>query len=613
MCAYLSSSEREGLYLLQLDVLEAIAIGKPLAESMDLLCRRVEGLAPELICTVVRVDESGNMHPCASPSMSPVFNAALEGLPIGPHVGSCGTAAFRGEAVEVDDIAIDPLWREYRDVALPLGLASCWSRPIMDRTGRVAATFAVYYHVPRRADQLHLDMIDACVHLVSVAIQHDEAQSTIDRLAFYDQLTGLPNRTLLADRTDLAIATATNGESLAMMHVGLDRFKTINDSLGFAVGNRVLQDVARRLREAVPATDTVCRLGADEFALLLRGVDGAQLADLAERLRNLLAKELKIDGYALSSYASIGISVFPDDGSTFESLLKAAEVAMHQAKESGRNCFRFFKGEMDEAATERLELESAIRHAIGNHQLVLEYQPQIELDTEALYGVEALVRWEHPRWGRVAPERFIPLSEECGLVNDIDAWVLDEACRQLAAWDAEGTPIPAIAVNVSATDFQHGAVPRRVADALARHGLNADRLVLEITETLMMKHSDETQIAFANLRAAGVRIAVDDFGTGYSSLGYLKRFPVTELKLDRSFVSDLEDNRGDQTVATAVIRIGQSLGLAVVAEGVESAAQLEFLRDAGCDVAQGYFFGKPMPADALAAWVNDRSRRTASA
>jgi diguanylate cyclase (GGDEF)-like protein len=398
-----------------------------------------------------------------------------------------------------------------------------------------------------------------------------------------------------------------------MMYVDIDRFKTINDSLGYAVGNHVLQDVARRLREAVPSVDTVCRLGGDEFALLLHGVDGKQSADVADRLRGVLAREFEIDGYALSSYASIGISVFPDDATTFEGLLKAAEVAMHQAKASGRNCFRFFKDEMDAAATERLELESAIRQAIGNGQLALVYQPQIAFGTQALYGVEALVRWQHPRWGCVAPERFIPLAEECGLVNDIDAWVLDEACRQLAAWDAEGTAVPAMAVNVSATDFQHGAVPRRVADALARHGLSADRLVLEITETLMMKHSDETQQTFATLRAAGVRIAVDDFGTGYSSLSYLKRFPVSELKLDRSFVSDLERDPGDQAVSIAVIRVGQSLGLTVVAEGVESAAQLEFLRDAGCDVAQGFFFSEPLPAEALAAWVAGRSRRPANA
>jgi diguanylate cyclase (GGDEF)-like protein len=526
-------------------------------------------------------------------------------MPIGPDVGSCGTAAFRGEGVEVDDIAHDVLWRKYRGLALPLGLAACWSLPVKDRNGRVAATFAVYYHEPKRADQFHLQMIKACVHLVSVAIQHDEARATIDRLAFYDQLTGLPNRTLLADRADVALASARYGESLAIIYVDIDRFKTINDSLGFAIGNRVLREVGHRLRAAVPATDTVCRLGGDEFALLLREPDVLQLADVAAQLRRVLSQQLDIDGYSLSSNASIGISVFPDDARTFEELLKNAEVAMYQAKASGRNCFRFFKGDMNAAATERLELESDIRQAIGT-QLMLVYQPQLSLHTQGLYGVEALVRWNHPRRGLVPPASFIPLAEECGLVNDIDAWVLDEACRQLATWDGEGIHVPAIAVNVSAIDFQHGLVAQRVAEALAWYGLGADRLVLEITETLMMKHSDEAQRTLAALRASGVRIALDDFGTGYSSLSYLKRFPVTELKIDRSFVSDLETDRGDQAVSTAVIRVGQALGLTVVAEGVETAPQLEFLRGAGCDVAQGYFFSKPLSADALAAWIADR-------
>lgn len=592
---------------MQLEVLEAIAVGKPLAEAMDTLCRRVEAQAPGLICTVVRIDDLGVMHPLASPSLPPSFNESLEGVQIGPSVGSCGTAAFRGEPVDVADIATDPLWTGYRDMALPYGLAACWSSPVKDRNGRVAATFAMYYREPRKASEFHRAMVDACVHLVSVAIQHDEARSTIDRLAFYDQLTGLPNRVLLADRADVALAMARDtNEPVALLCIDVDRFKTVNDSLGYTGGNRVLQEVARRLRSAVTNGDTVCRLGGDDFAMLMHGVDGAQAADLADRLRGMFSQPFTIEGYTFSSSASIGISLFPEDANSFDGLLKNAEAAVHQAKESGRNCIRFFKDEMDEAATDRLELENAIRQAVRNRELTLAFQPQISLATQEVTGVEALVRWEHPRWGEMAPDRFIPLAEECGLVNDIDAWVLEEACRQLAAWDELGVDIPTIAVNVSATDFQHGEMPRRLTALLARYGLSGERIVVEITESLVLEHSEKTQRAFTALRAAGVRVSVDDFGTGYSSLSYLNRFPVDELKLDRSFVRDLERGRRDREIATAVIRVGQSLGLSVVAEGVETEAQLEFLRKAGCHVGQGFYFSEPLVADALATWIEAR-------
>jgi diguanylate cyclase (GGDEF)-like protein len=597
--------ERESIHLLQRDVLEAVALGKPLPEAMELLCRRAERLAPDMLCSVLLIND-GRLHTCAAPSLSPDYIAALEGLAIGPKAGSCGAAAWRGEHVEVTDIFTDPLWEDYRDLAALSRVAACWSTPIKDADGAVVATFAIYYREPRGAVGFHRRMVEACVHLCTIAIQNDRAKSKIHHLAYYDQLTGLPNRTLLGDRADVALALAGGkGEHLAVMLLDIDRFKTINDSLGYAVGDRFLQEVARRLRSTVPASDTVCRLGGDEFAILLNEADGTRAADVAEQLLSALYERLEIDGIALPSNASIGISIYPDDASDFDGLLKNAEVAMYHAKEAGRNRFRFFKSEMDEAAVQRLEMEGAIRRAILYKEFVLDFQPQIDLETQGLYGVEALVRWEHPQWGRVAPERFIPLAEECGLINDIDTWVLEETCRQIAAWDHAGVSVPMVAVNVSATDFQQGNIPRRVTLALHRYGIKGERLTLEITERLMMDRNENTLVAFEALRKMGVRISVDDFGTGYSSLTYLKRFPVTELKLDRSFVNDLPHDTGDQALASAVIRVGQSLGLTVVAEGVENDAQLEFLRTEGCHVAQGFFFSEPVGPSELP----DRIRR----
>ena len=599
-----SQAEQEAIHLLQRDMLEAVAVGTSLEDVLEVLCRRVEALAPELICTVLLVDSDGRVHPQAGPSMPDAYNAAIDGEQIGPKAGSCGTAAFRGEPVEVTDIANDPLWDDYRALVLPLGLAACWSSPIKGRDERVVGTFAIYYRECRSASDFHRAMVDACVHLCSIAIENDKARWTIHSLAFYDQLTGLPNRTLLKDRAGVALAGAVrNGEHLTVMFADVDRFKTINESLGHTIGDRFLQEVAKRVRAAVQAADTVCRFGGDEFVLLLPRVDGAHAADIAERLRMVLREPIKINGVVLSANASIGISVFPDDASDFDGLLKNAEVAMYQAKTAGRDCFRFFKSEMDEAARQRLQLESAIRGALVNGEFVVHYQPLVDLRSGALHGVEALVRWNHPQYGQVPPEQFIPLAEESGIIADIDAWVLEEACRQVVAWDRMGVAVPLVAVNVSVKEFQGDLVLRRVESALERYSLPGDRLVLEITESLMMMHVDRTQKSFSELRALGVRISVDDFGTGYSSLSYLKRFPVTELKLDRTFVNDLEHDRGDQALSTAVIRIGQSLGLTVIAEGVETAAQLDFLRSEQCHVAQGFYFSEALPGAELAAWI----------
>jgi diguanylate cyclase (GGDEF)-like protein len=605
--------ERDSIHVLQRDILEAVALGKPLAEVMDLLCRRAELLAPEMLCSVLLV-ANGRLHTIAAPSLSPEYLAALEGAEIGPKAGSCGTAAWRGEHVEVTDIFNDPLWEGYQDLAALSQVSACWSTPIKDADGSVVATFAIYYRTPRGAVGFHRRMVEACVHLCTIAIQNDRAKSKIHHLAFYDQLTGLPNRTLLGDRADIALALANSkGERVAVMLLDIDRFKTINDSLGYAVGDRFLKEVARRLQVAVPASDTVCRLGGDEFAILLNQVDATRAAETAEELLSALYERLEIDGMALPSNASIGISMYPDDASDFDALLKNAEVAMYHAKEQGRNRFRFFKSEMDQAVVQRLEMEGAIRRAILNKEFALDFQPQVDLATHTLYGVEALVRWNHPQWGRVPPEHFIPLAEECGLINDIDTWVLEETCRQLSTWDNLGVAVPAVAVNVSATDFEQGNIPRRVTAALTRHGIKGERLILEITERLMMDRNENTLVAFEALRKVGVRISVDDFGTGYSSLTYLKRFPVSELKLDRSFVSDLPHDTGDQALAAAVIRVGQSLGLTVVAEGVENDAQLTFLRAQGCNVGQGFFFSEPFGADELPKWLDRLAASRSSA
>ena len=606
--------ECDSINALQREVLEVLALGQPLQEVMALLCSRVEALAPELICTVLAVDAQGRVHPLAAPSLPPAFSAALDGAPIGPKAGSCGTAAWRREPVEVLDIARDPLWEDYRALAQTYGLAACWSTPILLSPDHVAATFALYYREPRAAAPFHRHMVEACSQLCRIALQADAHQRRIERLAYYDEISGLANRSLLADRAAQALHMAARLRGpAALLLLDLDHFKTINDSLGHAVGDGVLQEVARRLETCLLDTDTLARLGGDEFVALLPGRAMHDALRLAEQMLAALAPALTLPGQApLQLGASIGLSLFPDDGKDLALLLKHADIAMYEAKRAGRGRVRCFKQAMNKVLEDRLALEGALRRALHAGQgLSLHYQPKIRLADGALVGVEALLRWQDEALGALAPERFIPMAEECGLITALDAWVLASACVQLGAWQRAGLAVPGMAVNVSPLRFEQDDVAGELEQLLAQQGLRASQLTLEVTERLLLDEAGApASHQLQRLRAMGARISVDDFGTGYSSLSYLKRLPVNELKLDKSFVRDLETDAGDRALAAAVIGIGRALGLDVVAEGVETAGQQDLLRAAGCDAAQGWLYGRPMPAEALAAWL---SRRAAAA
>lgn len=596
----------EGLLNLQHDVLEEQAAGYPLDHVLEHMARMVEQLAPEALCSILLLRDDRLYHSVA-PSLPLSFNAAVDGLAIGPNAGSCGSAAYFNRSVETTDIASDPIWANGAQLALSLGLRACWSTPIRASDGRVLGTFALYFRERRGPDAFHRRIVEACTHLAGIAIEHREAESRVHSLAFFDPLTGLPNRSLLSDRVELALAAASRENSpLAVLFLDLDRFKTINDSLGHAVGDRLLQTVADRLTAAVRESDTVCRLGGDEFVLLLPNCDAAGAAAVADKLIAAAAEKIEIDGLPLNGSASLGIAVFPDDGRDYDTLLKNADTAMYRAKERGRNAYCFYRHDMNENAAERLEIEAALRVGLARGELLLYYQPQVGIADGRVYGMEALVRWRHPEWGMVSPARFIPVAEDCGLIDAVGEWVLDEACRQMAQWRAAGIAPPRVAVNLSVRQFRQGDVPKLVQSTLDRHGLSASQLTLEITESLMMERDDDTVQALRKLDAMGVSLAVDDFGTGYSSLGYLKRFPVSELKLDQSFVRDLSDDPEDRALASAVVRIGQSLKLTVVAEGVETGDQLAFLHAEGCDVAQGYHFARPMPAVDVVAWLVGR-------
>jgi len=427
-------------------------------------------------------------------------------------------------------------------------------------------------------------------------------------LAYYDALTGLPNRTLLADRVAKAIPAARrHSKGLALLFMDLDGFKHINDSLGHMVGDGLLKLVGERLKQQTRSSDTLARFGGDEFVLLLSDVEGPQaVAAVAQRCLNALATPLHIDGHEISVTPSIGISLYPDDGETLEVLVKNADTAMYYAKETGRNHYRFFEAEMNARVTSRAVLGNHLRRALERGELLLHYQPQADIAAGEIVGLEALVRWQHPELGLVSPADFIPVAEEIGLIGAVGDWVLNEACRQAVAWQRAGLPHIPVAVNLSALQLRSPDFLQSVRRALATSALEPHWLEFELTESVLMQQPETAVKTLNGLSELGIRVAIDDFGTGYSSLAYLRRLPIDKLKIDRSFIRDLGIDAEDTVIVSTIIRMAHSLKLRVIAEGVESSEQLATLRAQGCDEIQGYYLSRPLPAEALADFVQER-------
>ena len=439
--------------------------------------------------------------------------------------------------------------------------------------------------------------------------QRKAAEKQVQFLAYYDALTGLPNRTLLQDRLTKALASARRRkDKVALLFLDLDGFKDINDSLGHSVGDLVLKEVAERLKKWAREQDTVARVGGDEFLVVLTAVkDVADAAVAAERLMDAIIAKFVVQGHSLGISCSVGISIFAEHGRDGETLIKNADAAMYCAKESGRNNFRFFTKDMNAKAVERLTLENSLRLALDKKELFLVYQPQMEIATGRITGLEALLRWQHPELGLVPPDNFIRIAENSGLIMPIGEWVLRTACSQARKWQDEGLLAVPVAVNVSAVQFRQAGFGELIRRVLHETGLAPQYLELELTESLLLSNADVMFSVLQELKAMGLKLAIDDFGTGYSSLSYLKQFPVGKLKIDRSFIRDIAVNPDDAAITTAIISLAKSLNLKVIAEGAEDEAQMTFLRAHQCDEIQGYYFSKPLAVDKVA----DKLRGTA--
>jgi diguanylate cyclase (GGDEF)-like protein len=433
------------------------------------------------------------------------------------------------------------------------------------------------------------------------------ASVQIEHLAYYDGLTALPNRELFIDRLSLSLVQShRDGKKLAVLFLDLDRFKQINDSLGHSVGDELLRAMAKRVHEAVREGDTLARLGGDEFTLLLPGIhNAAEAARIAQKLLEAVRLPFQLQGRELYVTTSIGISIYPEDGVDAESLIRSADIAMYRAKEQGRDRFQLYAPAMNAQAVERMGLEHGLRKALDLGQLVIHYQPIIEVATGRIHGTEALLRWRHPDLGLVPPDDFIELAEMTGLITPMGPWILEEACGRTRAWQRGTRFYFSVAVNLSARQFLERDLVSQVKRALGNTGLEPRFLELEITESVAMQSAETTLRTLRELKALGVRVSIDDFGTGYSSLAYLKRFPIDTLKIDQSFVSDIGTDADDSAIASAVIAMAHGLGLRVVAEGVEREEQLDFLRRQRCDHYQGFLFSRPLAAEEFVALLRD--------
>jgi len=595
----------------QAQILEMIAMSARLENVFERLVRLVESQLTGIFGAVLLVDETwGCLRVGAAPSLAKAYVEALDGAPIGAKAGPCGRAAYRREAVKVADVLTDPASADYKDVAAANGLRSCWGTPILSNRGEALGVFAIYSTIVREPTEVEMRLIDIATHMAAIAIERKRAEERIQFMANHDALTGLPNRTLLNDRLSQALLYAQRYDRwVTVAFVDLDNFKNINDSLGHNAGDELLKVVAKRMVACLRATDTVVRLGGDEFVILLfdQPKSAAVVSATLQKIQAAIAEPVQIDGHALRVTSSFGVANYPDDGTDADTLLANADAAMYRAKEMGRDNFQFYTPELNAKVHEKFLLQEELSNAVARCEFVLLYQPQVDLRTGRVFAVEALIRWNHPTLGVLSPLDFIPLAEETGLIVPIGDWVLHEACRQNKAWQDAGLPPMTVCVNVSARQFKEKNLISRVVSALQDSGLDAKYLELEITESLIMLDVEQAVATMAALQGLGVHLSIDDFGTGYSSLSALKNFPVSRLKIDKTFIHDLATNDNDKAVASAVISLGKKLNLRVIAEGVETDEQLAFLRENNCDEMQGYHFSKPVEAKELEAFLAARA------
>ncbi len=584
---------------------ELIGEGAPLGEVLNELTLGIERCEPSVMPCVVLLDrDSSTLHPGAGPSLPPEWLAAIDGVVIGPNVGSCGSAAWSGELVVSEDMASDPRWQPVRELAARCGIRHCWSMPIVGTDGAVLGTFALYGAAPRWPEPEHLELLRDGARLAGIAIERRNAMQKLIHDARHDALTGLPNRRAIFDQLEAALRRVAPGAAAAVLFVDLDGLKVLNDSLGHDRADEMIREVGDRLRASLRGRDFVGRFGGDEFVIILEDLTGRSLAeDVADRVLDTVSRPLQSIGGA-GVTASVGVTLIEDEAVDVAEAIRQADCAMYAAKRAGRNDCRFYEGATPARASRRLLIGRGLHDAELRGQTTLAFQPVFELAEgtpggAAIVGVEALVRWHHPELGDLAPAEFIPLAEETGAIVPLGAWVLRESCEEIRRLiDLTGRQLE-LSVNVSARQLGRPGFATSVRQTLAHARVAASSLTLEIAEDRLIDPDSVTALQLAELERAGIGLVIDDFGSGHSSLGLLGRCALRGLKLDRGFVSDISAAGASRAIVAGVVTIAEGLGGVVTAKGVETEAQLEALRELGCHRVQGFLLARPLPAAEL--------------
>jgi diguanylate cyclase (GGDEF)-like protein len=579
----------EKLRDLQHEVLVAAASCNDLHSILSLLCRRIEELTTGAVCSILSVDADRLIRPLAAPGLPDHFSASINGAPIGPCAGSCGTAAWRGEPVEVTDIENDPLWHEYKALVLPLGLRACWSTPIKSRNDQVIGTFALYYTEGRGPTDVERQAVEVSTHLCAIVIEQHEARERIHRLAYYDTVTGLANRASFSEKlAEYLSGQAAAGADIALLCIDLDDFKSVNDTFGHIAGDELLRKVGGRLQDCI-GDGFVARVGGDEFAVIGPfGIDEAIPA--AKRITLAMHEPFNLSGNLVSTCASVGIAVGRAGASDGRALMKQADIALYEAKEARGGIWRVYTRDLQRKRTERRKVEHDLRQGLAKGDLWLAFQPIFEISSGSIVGAEALVRWDHPQRGSVPPADFIPVAEQGGLMPALGEWIMATACSAAMRWPEEII----LSVNISPAQIQTPGFAEHALRILHASGLPPRRLQIEITETALLVDAERARAVIDRLKGEGVRVALDDFGTGYSSLCHIRQFPMDTIKIDRSFVNEFGSNSVSTAIVSAILHIARELDIVSTAEGIETAEQMELLRAAGCTMAQGFHLGRPV-------------------
>lgn len=595
--------------------LEAITRDRPLKEILHILVSNVENEYPDMLCSILLLDDSGTrLLEGAAPSLPTFYNELVNGVTIGMGVGSCGTAAFTKSRVIAGDLSTHPYWANYTELARNANLQACWSEPIIGVNNDLMGTFAIYHRTPSLPSNAEIQLIEQSAYVAAIAIARAKDNKLILRQASFDSLTNLANRNLCIKTINQALANLTSSQpNLAIMFLDLDRFKEVNDTLGHDMGDLLLIDSANRLKQCVKDGDMVARLGGDEFLILITDYDDiATIKSTANEILKQLSKPFKIKHNICHISASIGITVAPNDGFDFESLMKNADQAMYRAKELGRNGYHFFTYDMREKADRHAQLISDLHTALKKKQFFLSYQPIVDLSTGRISKVEALIRWQHPVNGLIPPDDFIACAEDTGLIVDIGYWVIQEAIKQMRQWH-QITPELQLNINISAIQFRNNnELSQQWIHTLKQQELGKDIVTIEITESLLFDHENDVGTLLKDLRNHGIKIAIDDFGTGYSSLSYIKKFDIDYLKIDKSFIQNITHSSEDSALCQTMIQMAKNLNITAVAEGIEEQQQWQLLKQQGCHLGQGYLFSKPCSVEQFTQLLLDEKSVTPS-